>query len=149
MAKPKTIINISSNSDTENERETNPNSWVATMTKAKSSGKQTLCVPKRIRDTLFGHEPDYMFIKYQDEPQEYWELKWHNDPRVRLIGHGWYEFCKYHNLKTNDQITFTKTSNSYVVIVTIQRKRSYFASPFSNMLCSTCPDAMYLAPCNC
>ncbi|KAJ1378731.1 acyltransferase [Sesbania bispinosa] len=78
MARQREVISISSDSDGDDNNDTDPNTWVATMTKAKCSGRQTLCVPKRIRDSWFAHEPDYMFVKYAEEPQgphEFWELK--------------------------------------------------------------------------
>ncbi|KAJ1376690.1 DNA-binding barrel domain superfamily [Sesbania bispinosa] len=112
MARRKEVISISSDSESEDHNETDPKTWVANNEKAKCSGRQTLVVcPKRIRDSWFAHEPDFMFVKYPEVPQgdhELWELKWHKDPRVCLIGHGWDEFCKWFNLKTKDKVCFTK-----------------------------------------
>ncbi|KAJ1392401.1 DNA-binding barrel domain superfamily [Sesbania bispinosa] len=95
------------------------------MTKSKCSGRQNLCVPKPFRDLWLDHEPDYLFVKFAeepDEPHELWDLKWHKDPRVCLIGHGWYEFCKRFNLKPRDQVSFTKHDNAYMFTIAIHRK---------------------------
>ncbi|KAJ1404243.1 DNA-binding barrel domain superfamily [Sesbania bispinosa] len=125
MAPPKQVISISSDEEGDDIQPTGPNTWVATMTKSKCSGRQTLCVPKHIRDSWFADEPDYMFVKNAAEPdehKEWWDLKWHDDPRVCLIGHGWYEFCKFYNLKPRDQVSFTKHQDKYMFTVTIHRK---------------------------
>ncbi|KAJ1376236.1 glycerophosphoryl diester phosphodiesterase [Sesbania bispinosa] len=73
MAPPTDIIAISSDSETDNEEHNEPNTWVASMTKSKCSGKHTLCVPAWIR-FLVPHEPEYMFVRYDQEPLQFWEL---------------------------------------------------------------------------